>query len=167
MRFLLRRNSFQIKQFWVLLHFENCQLWRRRAAVYCLVLQRVAHPTYAVCTDLTPRRAVGGRATVSFFAAAILGSHNVVRTQTTRTGCVRPDQSKSRPVVGGSCQSVESWNFILELLTLYLATPITSFVLNHLETERLRTTRAEPIKPDKRFWFISLSVIPRFGFWTV
>jgi len=99
---------------------EHCKLWRRRAAVYCSVLQPVAHPPYAVCTDLTPRRAVGGQATVSFFAAATLGSHNVVRTQTTRTGCVRPDQSKSRPVVGGSCQSVESWNFILELLTLYL-----------------------------------------------
>ena len=44
-------------------------------------------------------RAVGGQATVSHLAAATLGSHKVDRTQTTRTGCVRLDQSKSRPVV--------------------------------------------------------------------
>ena len=48
----------------------------------------------------------GKRPTVLHLAAATLGSHKVDRTQTTRTGCVRLDQSKSRPVVGGSCQSV-------------------------------------------------------------
>ena len=76
---------------------------RRRAAVYCLVLQvqPVAHPPYA----LYGLWASNG---FTFHSSDTWESqcHNVVRTQTTRTGCVRPDQSKSRPVVGGSCQSV-------------------------------------------------------------